>query len=69
VVQVIGKGQKAQAFEQVMDADGLLQQACGDANAKWVLLRPNAYFVARGQALNGHWVQSVAKSCAHGRTV
>ena len=68
-VQVIGKGQKAQAVENVTDTDGRLQQACGDANAKWVLLRPDAYLVARGQALNGHLVQSMAKAYALGRTV
>jgi hypothetical protein len=68
-VQVIGKGQKAQAVENVTDTDGHLQQACGDANVKWVLLRPDAYLVARGQALNGHLVQSVAKAYALGRTV
>ena len=68
-MQVIGKGQKTRAIEQVMDADGLLQPACGDVNAKWVLLRPDAYLVARGQALNGHLVQSVAKSYVLGRTV
>lgn len=64
VVQVLGKEQKAQALEHVMQADGLLQQACGDAKAKWALLRPDAYLVARGQALNGHLVQSVAKAYA-----
>jgi 3-(3-hydroxy-phenyl)propionate hydroxylase len=64
VVQVIGKGQKAQALEHVMQADGLLQQACEDAKAKWALLRPDAYLVARGQVLNGHLVQSVAKAYA-----
>jgi len=64
VVQVLGKEQKAQALEHVMQADGLLQQACGDVKAKWALLRPDAYLVARGQALNGHLVQSVAKAYA-----
>jgi 3-(3-hydroxy-phenyl)propionate hydroxylase len=69
VVQVLSPAQKAQAVEHVTDTDGRLQHACGDANAKWALLRPDAYLVARGQALNGHLVQSVAKAYALGRTV
>jgi 3-(3-hydroxy-phenyl)propionate hydroxylase len=64
VVQVLRRRHEAQALEHVMEADGLLQQACGDAKAKWALLRPDAYLVARGQALNGHLVQSVAKAYA-----
>jgi hypothetical protein len=69
VVQVIGKGQKAKAVENVTDTDGLLHKACGDVRAKWSFLRPDAYLIARGQALNGHLVQSVAKAYALGRTV
>ena len=64
MVQVLGQGQAAQALEHVRDAAGLFQQACGDVNAKWALLRPDAYLVARGKALNGHLVQSVAKAYA-----
>ena len=63
-VQVLSPAQKAQAVENVTDADGLLQKACGDANARWALLRPDAYLVARGSALNGHLVQSLAKAYA-----
>lgn len=69
VVQVLSPAQKAQAVENVTDTDGRLQYACGEAKAKWALLRPDAYLVARGQALNGHLVQSVAKAYALGRTV
>jgi 3-(3-hydroxy-phenyl)propionate hydroxylase len=64
VVQVLRRRHEAQALEHVMQADGLLQQACGDAKAKWALLRPDAYLIAHGQALNGHLVQSVAKAYA-----
>ncbi len=64
VVQVLSPAQKAQAVEHVTDTDGRLQYACGDANARWALLRPDAYLVARGNALNGHMVQSVAKAFA-----
>ena len=64
VVQVLRRRHEAQALEHVMEADGLLQQAYGDAKAKWALLRPDAYLVARGRALNGHLVQSVAKAYA-----
>ena len=64
VVQVLRSRHEAQALEHVMQADGLLQQACGDAKAKWALLRPDAYLIARGQALNGHLVQSVSKAYA-----
>ncbi|NCV64520.1 MAG: FAD-binding monooxygenase, partial [Betaproteobacteria bacterium] len=64
VVQVLSPVQKAQAVENVTDTNGCLQHACGDAKAKWVLLRPDAYLVAHGQAMNGHLVQSVAKAYA-----
>ena len=64
VVQVLRRRHEAQALEHVMQADGLLQQACGDAKAKWALLRPDAYLIARGQALNGYLVQSVSKAYA-----
>lgn len=64
VVQVLSPAQKAQALEHVTDTDGRLQHACGEANARWALLRPDAYLVARGNALNGHMVLSVAKAFA-----
>ncbi|NBO43048.1 MAG: FAD-binding monooxygenase, partial [Betaproteobacteria bacterium] len=64
VVQVLSPAQKAQAVEHVTDTDGRLKHACGDANARWALLRPDAYLVARGTALNGHMVRSVAKAFA-----
>ena len=64
VVQVLRPKQQAQAMEHVTDVKGLLQQACGDANTRWVLLRPDAYLVACGNTLNGRVVQSVAKAYA-----
>jgi 3-(3-hydroxy-phenyl)propionate hydroxylase len=63
-VQVLRPKQQAQAMEHVTDVKGLLQQACGDTNTRWVLLRPDAYLVACGNTLNGRVVQSVAKAYA-----
>ena len=63
IVQVVSH-ETAQAVEHVIDKPQRLRQACGDINARWALLRPDAYLVARGQRVNGHLVQSVAKAFA-----
>ncbi len=64
VVQVLRKAQQFQAIEHVTDVGQLLPQACGDVHTRWALLRPDAYLVGRGDALNGRVVQAVAKGYA-----
>jgi 3-(3-hydroxy-phenyl)propionate hydroxylase len=63
IVQVVSH-EAAQAVEHVIDKPQRLRQACGDASARWALLRPDAYVAARGQALNAGLVNSVAKALA-----
>ena len=63
IVQVVSH-EAAQAVEYVIDKPQRLRQACGDAAARWALLRPDAYVAARGQALNAGLVNSVAKALA-----
>ncbi len=63
IVQVVSH-EAAQAIEHVIDKPQRLRQACGDASARWALLRPDAYVAARGKALNAGLVQSVAKALA-----
>jgi 3-(3-hydroxy-phenyl)propionate hydroxylase len=63
IVQVVSH-EAAQAVEHVIDKPQRLRQACGDATARWALLRPDAYVAARGQALNAGLVHSVAKALA-----
>ena len=63
IVQVVSH-EAAQAVEHVIDKPQRLRQACGDASARWALLRPDAYVAARGQALNAGLVHSVAKALA-----
>jgi hypothetical protein len=63
IIQVVSN-EPSQALEHVVDKQQLLRQACGDSDARWALLRPDAYLVARGQSLNAYLVNSVAKACA-----
>jgi 3-(3-hydroxy-phenyl)propionate hydroxylase len=63
IVQVVSH-ETAQAVEHVIDKPQRLRQACGDASARWALLRPDAYVAARGQSLNAGLVHSVAKALA-----
>jgi 3-(3-hydroxy-phenyl)propionate hydroxylase len=63
-VQVISDADTAQAVEHVRDAQQRLRQACHAGQARWALLRPDAYVAATGSALNGRWIQAVGKALA-----
>jgi 3-(3-hydroxy-phenyl)propionate hydroxylase len=63
-VQVVSGADTAQAVEHVLDAHMHLRQACHAGQARWALLRPDAYLAATGTALDGRWIQAVAKALA-----
>jgi 3-(3-hydroxy-phenyl)propionate hydroxylase len=63
-VQVVSGADTAQAVEHVLDVDMHLRQACHAGQARWALLRPDAYLAATGTALDGRWIQAVAKALA-----
>ena len=63
-VQVIAGTGKAQAVEHVRDPQQHLRQACQAGQARWALLRPDAYLAATGSALDGRWIQAVGKALA-----
>ena len=54
----------AQALEHVRDPAQRLRQACRADQARWALVRPDAYLAATGQAMDGRLVQAVAKALA-----
>jgi 3-(3-hydroxy-phenyl)propionate hydroxylase len=49
IVQVLGPQQRPDAREQVYDLHQHLRQAAGALDARWALLRPDAYLVGLGQ--------------------
>lgn len=55
-VQVLGTDDSAQALEHVRDPQGHLQGACHVFGHAWALLRPDAYLVATGEAVDAHLV-------------
>jgi 3-(3-hydroxy-phenyl)propionate hydroxylase len=63
-VQVISDADNAQAVEHVRDPQQRLRQACHAGQARWALLRPDAYVAATGSALDGRWIQAVGKALA-----
>jgi 3-(3-hydroxy-phenyl)propionate hydroxylase len=63
-VQVITAAGTAQAVEHVRDPQQHLRQACHAGQARWALLRPDAYVAATGSALDGRWIQAVGKALA-----
>ena len=48
IVQVLGPRQQPDAKEHVYDTQLYLRQAAGALDARWVLLRPDAYLVGQG---------------------
>jgi 3-(3-hydroxy-phenyl)propionate hydroxylase len=63
-VQVVSANGTAQAVEHVRDPQHHLLQACHAGQARWALLRPDAYVAATGSALDGRWIQAVGKALA-----
>ena len=63
-VQVVLNQGLAQAKEHVRDPSQRLRQACRADNARWALLRPDAYLAATGKAIDGRLVHAVAKALA-----
>ena len=63
-VQVVRKGQAANATEHAIDAAGYLSSSLG--NKAWALVRPDSYIVATGDALDAAFMK--AHSAASGET-
>jgi 3-(3-hydroxy-phenyl)propionate hydroxylase len=63
-VQVIAAKDTAQAVEHVRDTQEHLRQACHASQARWALVRPDAYVAATGSELDGRWIQAVGKALA-----
>ena len=62
-VQVVSK-KNADVLEHVIDTNKTLRHACLSEKAKWALIRPDAYLAAKGKALNGQLVKSLASALA-----
>ncbi|MCX7261440.1 MAG: FAD-dependent oxidoreductase [Burkholderiales bacterium] len=62
-VQVLAKGQAAQAREHLIDTQHHLQNACGKVPAGgWALIRPDGYLANTGKGVNGELIGDVATS-------
>ena len=62
-VQVLAKGQVAQAREHLLDTQHHLQNACGTVPAGgWALIRPDGYLADTGKGVNGELIGAVATS-------
>ena len=62
-VQVLAKGQVAQAREHLLDTQHRLQNACGTVPAGgWALIRPDGYLADAGKGVNGELIGAVATS-------
>ena len=62
-VQVLAKGQTAQAREHLLDTQQSLQNACGTVPAGgWALIRPDGYLAHTGKGVNGELIGAVATS-------
>ena len=62
-VQVLAKGQVAQAREHLLDTQHHLQNACGTVPAGgWALIRPDGYLADAGKGVNGELIGAVATS-------
>jgi 3-(3-hydroxy-phenyl)propionate hydroxylase len=62
-VQVLAKGQVAQAREHLLDTQQHLQNACSTVPAGgWALVRPDGYLADTGKGVNGELIGAVATS-------
>ena len=62
-VQVLTKGNSAQAREHVWDKQGHLKSACTAVPAGgWAVIRPDGYLADTGQGVNGDLIAAVATS-------
>jgi 3-(3-hydroxy-phenyl)propionate hydroxylase len=62
-VQVLARGQVAQAREHLLDTQQHLQNACGTVPAGgWALVRPDGYLADTGKGVNGELIGAVATS-------
>ena len=59
-VQVLAKGERADAMEHIRDTDGHVRATCHAASAGWALLRPDSYIAATGQHIDATLVQAIA---------
>lgn len=60
-VQVVSK-KNADVLEHVIDSNKTLRRACQSEKAQWALIRPDAYLAAKGKAISGLLIKSIAKS-------
>jgi 3-(3-hydroxy-phenyl)propionate hydroxylase len=62
-VQVLAKGDSAQAREHIWDPQGHLQSACVSVPAGgWAVIRPDGYLADTGKSVNGDLIAAVATS-------
>jgi 3-(3-hydroxy-phenyl)propionate hydroxylase len=62
-VQVLAKGDIAQAREHLWDKQGHLQSACASVPAGgWAVIRPDGYLADTGKGVNGELIGAVATS-------
>ena len=59
-VQVLGKGERADAMEHIRDADGHVRATCHATSAGWALVRPDSYLAATGQHIDATLAQAIA---------
>ena len=59
-VQVLAKGERADAMEHIRDTDGHVRATCHAASAGWALLRPDSYIAATGQHIDATLEQAIA---------
>jgi len=62
-VQVLAKGESAQAREHIWDKQGHLKSACAKVPAGgWAVIRPDGYLADTGKSVNGELISAVATS-------
>ena len=62
-VQVLAKGDSAQAREHIWDKQGHLKSACSALpTGGWALVRPDGYLADTGSGVNGKLITAVAAS-------
>jgi len=62
-VQVLAKGEAAQAREHLLDTQNHLRNACGTVPpGGWALIRPDGYLADTGKGVNGELIGAVAAS-------
>ena len=61
-VQVVGRGERAGALEQVRDPQGHLRSACRVSGQGWALVRPDSYLAATGDTVDAALVHAVARA-------